>query len=46
MKVPEKVCKSLINLSYITEIVDEKSITEMIEENPDVVKLIRLNFEN
>ena len=35
-KVAEITCRNLINLSSITEITDEESITEMIEENPGI----------
>ena len=38
----------LIDISSITKIIDEEIITEMMEENPEVMNLImqRLNSEN
>ena len=39
-KVEETTGRSLIDLSSFTKIIDEESITEMIEENPEVMNLI------
>ena len=38
-KVTETTARSLIKVSSITEIIDEKTTTEMIEENPELMNL-------